>query len=223
VVARLHEHVLGLLGLNGDPTRFEAQIAGTTDLAPLLAGQRGLRVPLIADPFDALIWAIVGQQVTLSFAFALRRRLIAHVGTARHGEFVAPPTAAAVAALEPGDLAALGFSRAKADYLSGAARAVADGALPLGTLAGKSFGQIERALLAVRGLGPWSTHYILMRHFGFLDCVPLGDAGLTTSLQRFFALAARPGKRETLDLMERFSPYRSLATFHLWQRLGAAA
>jgi AraC family transcriptional regulator of adaptative response / DNA-3-methyladenine glycosylase II len=63
----------------------------------------------------------------------------------------------------------------------------------------------------------------MMRHFGFLDCVPLGDTGLASGLERFFALDSRPDKRDQLALMSRFSPYRSLATFHLWQRHGAAA
>ena len=53
--------------------------------------------------------------------------------------------------------------------------------------------------------------------------MPLGDTGLTSGLKQFFALDERPDKTATLALMERFSPYRSLATFHLWQRHGAVA
>jgi len=221
--ARVHGLLLRILGLTNDPTRFEAQIAGVTDLAPLLVGQQGLRVPLIADSFDALVWAITGQQITLAFAYTLRRRLIERLDEPVYDGLHAPPRAAAIAALEPGELIALGFSRAKTDYLLGVARAVVAGQLPLVALADKSATQIERVLLATRGIGPWSAHYLLLRHYGFLDCVPVGDAGLTAGLQRFFALDARPTKGETLRLMERFSPYRSLATFHFWQRHGTAA
>lgn len=222
-IERLHDQLLRTLGLAGDPARFEAQIGATASLAPLIAGQQGLRVPQVADPFDALTWAIVGQQITLAFAFTLRRRLIERIGTSFGAGLHAPPRAEAVAALEPGELTALGFSRAKADYLIGAARAIVGGRLPLAQLADKSATRIERALLATRGLGPWSAHYLLMRHFGFLDCIPVGDVVLAASLQRFFALEARPDKREMLTLMEQFRPYRSLATFHLWQRHGTAA
>ena len=219
-LGQVHDQLLRTLGLTGDPARFEAQVSEALDLAPLLAGQQGLRVPLIADPLDALVWAITGQQITLAFTYTLRRRLIERTSSPVADGLYAPPSAGSVAALDPAELIALGFSRAKAAYLSGAARAVIEGQLPLATLAGKSATQIERTLLAVRGIGPWSAHYILMRHFGFLDCVPLGDAGLITGLQRFFALDKRPDKRETLALMARFSPYRSLATFHLWQHHG---
>jgi 3-methyladenine DNA glycosylase/8-oxoguanine DNA glycosylase len=72
----------------------------------------------------------------------------------------------------------------------------------------------------VRGLGPWSVAYLLMRGYGFADCVPVGDAGLSAALQRFFALDHRPGAGETRTLMEPFAPFRSLATYHLWTSLG---
>ena len=58
-----------------------------------------------------------------------------------------------------------------------------------------------------------------MRGLGFRDCVPVGDAGLTLALQRWFELEARPGGPETLRLMAAFAPHRSLATFHLWASL----
>ncbi len=223
LMAALHGRVLATLGLTVDPARFEAHVVGSPDLAPLIDGQRGLRVPLLADPFDGLIWAIVGQQINLAFAYTLRRRLIELVSQPIGGGLYAPPTVAAVAVLEPEALLPLSFSRAKASYLIGAAQSVINGRLPLDALAGSSATRIERTLLAVRGIGPWSAHYLMMRHYGFLNCVPIGDTGLTSGLKRFFALDERPGRVETLALMERFSPYRSLATFHIWQRHGAVA
>ena len=75
-------------------------------------------------------------------------------------------------------------------------------------------------MLDVRGLGPWSVQYFLMRGLGFADCVPVGDAGLTAALQRFHHLDHRPGPAETRELMEPFAPFRSLGTYHLWSSLG---
>jgi AraC family transcriptional regulator of adaptative response / DNA-3-methyladenine glycosylase II len=218
--AALHARLLELLGLACDPARFEAQVLADPDLAPLVAGQRGLRVPRVSDPFDGLIWAIAGQQVNVPFACTLRRRLTALVGQPLDDGLYAPPTPEAVAALAPEDLTALSFSRAKAAYLLEASRAVVSGELPLVEMACWPATQVERTLLAARGIGPWSAHYLMLRAYGFLDCVPLGDTGLTSGLQHFFELPARPDRRETLALMQRFSPYRSLATFHLWQRYG---
>ena len=220
---RLHDRLLAALGLTIDPARFEARVSGFAELAPLIEGQRGLRVPLVADPFDGLVWAVVGQQISLPFAYKLRRRLIERVGVPVGHGLYAPSAPEAVAALEPGDLKALSFSGSKAEYLIGAARSVVDGRLALHDLAGKSAARIERTLLAVRGIEPWSAHYLMMRSFGLPDCVPVGDTGLAAGLKRFFELEERPGRDETLELMERFVPYRSLATFHLWQRRGTAA
>ena len=83
----------------------------------------------------------------------------------------------------------------------------------------RSVGTTKETLSQIRGLGPWSIQYLLMRSFGFEDCVPVGDAALVNALQRFYDLDARPGPEETQRLMEPFAPYRSFAAFHLWRSL----
>jgi AraC family transcriptional regulator of adaptative response / DNA-3-methyladenine glycosylase II len=219
--AGAHAYLLGLLGLTRDPAPFERRIAAAPRLAPLLQGRRGLRIPQLPDPFNGLTWVILGQQITLSFAFTLRRRLVERAAAAlADGRLFAPPTAEAVANLEVDDLVRDQFSRRKAEYLIGVARQVVSGELPLDELASAPATRVEPALLAVRGLGPWSAHYLMMRSFGFEDCVPEGDAGLVRGLMQFFVLADRPDAAGTRELMRPFAPYRSWATFHLWQSLG---
>jgi AraC family transcriptional regulator, regulatory protein of adaptative response / DNA-3-methyladenine glycosylase II len=56
-----------------------------------------------------------------------------------------------------------------------------------------------------------------MRSLGFADCVPLGDTGVTSGLHALLKLDERPDIEATKRLMSVFSPYRSLATTHLWQ------
>jgi len=94
---------------------------------------------------------------------------------------------------------------------------MAAGELDLGALPRMSATRAERTLLAVRGLGPWSVNYLMMRSLGFADCVPLGDTGVTSGLQTLFRLEERPDVDATRRLMSVFSPHRSLATAHLWQ------
>ena len=205
-----HRAALRLMAWHGDPASFE-------EAHPALAqGRKGLRVPLTLDAFEALVWAILGQQVNLAFAYALRRDLLRLAGTPV-GDLIAHPEAARIAALDIGDLQARRFSRRKAEYVLNAAGKVAGGELRLdemltATGAGK-------ALLALRGCGPWTAQYVLMRGLGFRDCVPVGDSALTLALQRWFKLEERPGPTETLRLMAPFAPHRSLATFHLWASL----
>ncbi len=214
-----HGIVRRRLGLAGDPAAFEAAVAPGTPLAGLVARRRGLRIPLTAEPFEALLWAILGQQINLAFARRLVGRLVARCGHRLNDGLWVPPTPAAVAALAPAPLLAAQFSARKVEYLLAVAGQIAAGTLPLDTLAGGAASRAERALLAVRGLGPWSACYWLMRGAGFADCVPWGDAGLLKSLAEHLALPARPDLALTRALMAPYRPYRSLATFHLWHRL----
>jgi len=215
---RVARRLLGLAG--GDPAAFERH-AQRLGAGRLVAGRLGLRIPLAAEPFEGLVWAILGQQVNVAFAATLRRRLIALAGEPLGGDgAILHPKPEAVAALEPRDLLPLQLSRGKAGYLVGAARAVTAGELPLDRLADEPPAEVEARLLALRGVGPWTAQYVMLRALGLPDCVPVGDSGLATALARFYALDRRPGPAETRELLAPFSPYRSLATAHFWASLG---
>jgi AraC family transcriptional regulator, regulatory protein of adaptative response / DNA-3-methyladenine glycosylase II len=213
-----HDAALRMLGLRTDPGAFERHVIESGD-GRLIAGRAGVRVPCSANLWEGLVWAIIGQQINLPFASALRRDLIALRGDDAGGGLRAHPTPAAMANLDVADLRALRFSGRKAEYLIGLARAVVDGALDLDELDRAHAPAVETRLLALRGFGPWSAQYVLMRSLGFADCVPVGDAALTLALQRYFDLDERPDAARTRQLMARFAPWRSLATFHLWQTL----
>jgi len=222
-VGDAHEALLRVLGLVVDPAPFERRARGDGELKRLIAGRRGLRIPQTPSVFEGLVWTIVGQQVNLAFAFACRNRLIDLAGAPAGGGLRTHPTPGDVARLDYSDLTALQFSRRKAEYLIDAARAIAAGELDLEGLRDASATRAEETLLAIRGLGRWSASYVLMRSLGFADCVPVGDAGLVRALQEFHGLDARPGPEETVALMQRWAPHRSLASFHLWKTLGEPA
>lgn len=213
-----HKGVVRILGLRQDPKPFE-QLAAKLGLERLVAGRRGLRVPLTFSPYDAVVWSILGQQVNLPFAYKLRRRLCELVGSKLANGMVSPASPSRVAALEPDDLLPLQFSRRKAEYLIDISRKICKNEINLDDLEFGSATKAEKTLLEVRGLGPWSVNYLMMRGLGFADCLPIGDTGLTTALFRHFELDQRPDPKTTAALMEPFSPYRSIACLHLWQSL----
>ena len=212
----VHAIVVGLLGLDEDAVAF-SRLAKRLGLARLVAGRHELRISQTPSVFDGILWSIIGQQINFPFACLLKRRLVERAGQLLADGLYAPPTPAAVACLEPGDLLPLQFSRQKADYVIQTARLIADGKLDLAALRTMSATRAERTLLAIRGLGPWSVNYLMMRSLGFPDCVPLGDTGVTSGLQALLKLEVRPDIDATRRLMTVFSPYRSLATAHLWQ------
>ena len=208
-----------MLGLFGDPAALETLPAARE----LVAGRIGLRLPLTAAPFEALCWAIIGQQINLTFAAALRREMVALAGTPLERGLILHPDAAAVAALDPAALTDRRFSRSKARYLIGAAMAVAEGRLDLDALAGLPSAEAEAALTALSGIGPWTARYLLLRGLGHGDVAPIGDSGLATGLQRLLALPDRPTAPEQEAAMLAFAPHRSLATAHLWASLADQA
>jgi AraC family transcriptional regulator of adaptative response / DNA-3-methyladenine glycosylase II len=211
-----HALAIGLLGLPQEAASF-SRLAKRLGLSRLVAGRAELRISQTHSVFDGLLWSIIGQQINFAFACVLKRRLIERAGVPLTDGLYAPPTPAAVARLSTSDLLALQFSRQKADYVITTSRLVAEGKLDLATLRTLSATRAERTLLAVRGLGPWSVNYLMMRSLGFADCVPLGDTGVTSGLQSLLKLEERPDIDATRRLMAVFSPYRSLATAHLWQ------
>lgn len=211
-----HAIVVGMLGLDQEAGAF-ARLARKLGLGRLVAKRPELRISQTPSVFDGLLWAIIGQQINFAFACQLKRRLIERTGTQLEGGLFAPPTPATIAVLDPAELLPLKFSRQKADYVVATARAIAAGQLDLTALRTMSATRAERTLLALHGLGPWSVNYLMMRALGFADCVPLGDTGVTSGLLSLLKLEERPDIDATRRLMTVFSPYRSLATAHLWQ------
>jgi AraC family transcriptional regulator, regulatory protein of adaptative response / DNA-3-methyladenine glycosylase II len=214
---RVHEAAVRMLGLHSDVAGFERQCGGKGLLGPLIARQRGLRIPLTPGPWEALAWAIIGQQINLRFAVTLRRNLIAQFGVPHPSGLRAHPAADAVASLQPEQLRALKFSASKAEYLLTAARAVASGELPLDGLRQTSAPRAARLLGSLRGIGPWTVQYAFLRGLGFPDCLPSADAGLAQGLKKL--LARRPIEMEIKELMAAYAPHRSLATCHVWASL----
>ena len=74
------EALLNILGLRIDPAAFAGFVRDDPVLGPIVARQPGLRIVQSATIFEALTWAIIGQQINLPFAISLRRTLIGLAG-----------------------------------------------------------------------------------------------------------------------------------------------
>jgi|SRR5579863_2271849 len=212
-----HRAVVRMLGMEADAAGFERQFSEDPLLGELFRRQHGLRIPLTPAPWEALAWAIMGQQISLRAAVALRRELITALGARHNSGLRAHPAPDAVAKLDIDALRALKFSRSKAEYLIAAAKAVAGGELPIANLRELSAKHSARLLGNVRGIGPWTIQYAFLRGVGFADCLPAGDAGVAQGLGRL--QGERPGEPQIRETMARFAPYRSLATYHIWASL----
>lgn len=222
-LAEFRAMVHRLLGLNQDIPAFEAAYRDHPRLGPLIARNPGLRVPVTTTPFEALTWAITGQQISVQAAVSLRRKLIATAGIAHSSGLLCYPEAPQIAALSLDQIRQAGYSRTKAETLHRLAGLVADGSLPLdaglGTgrpLSSEAAEALRAQLLAVKGIGPWTVSYALLRGFGWLDGSLHGDVAVRRGLQELLASPEPIGEAQTRDWLVDFSPWRALVAAHLW-------
>ncbi len=208
-----------LLGLAIDPTPFEAMASGDALLGPLVARQAGLRIAQASGLFEALSWAIIGQQINLRFAITLRRAVIGLCAVPHSSGLFCYPDAARVAGLDLDALGAARFSRAKAQALLSVARLARSGELPLARWQDAPGEDMIPALLSVKGIGPWTVNYSLLRGAGFADCSLHGDVAIRRALQLCLALAQRPTEQDAQRLLAAYQPHRSLTAAHLWESL----
>lgn len=186
-------------------------------LGDLAADDPGLRLPGTVDPFETVVRAVLGQQVTVAAARTLAGRLVARFGTPLPA--AAPlthlfPTAAGIAGIDAAALGEMGIIRARSEAIIAVARALADGRLQLQP--GAAVEPALAALTAIRGIGPWTAHYVAMRTLGWRDAFPPGDAVVLKALRAGTAAdAAR--------LAQAWRPWRSYAVLHLWRRMAISA
>lgn len=206
-----------MLGLTQDIEAFEKTHRTHPDLAPLISRQSGLRVPLSPTPFEALSWAITGQQISLAAALSLRRNLIRLAG-ARHSSGIACyPDSERVADLGEAKLRRVGFSRAKARTLAHVAREITHGQLRLDVrTCALPIAKMREQLLNVPGIGPWTVNYVLLRGFGWLDGSLHGDAAVRRKLQQLLDTKPKMSAKFVECWLAQFSPWRALVAAHLW-------
>ena len=218
---RLKQTARRMLGLDQPIHIFETAYAAHPLLGNLIAFNTGLRVPQTATPFEALCWAIMGQLVSVHAAIAVRRRVILACGIRHSSGIWCFPDAASIAGMEIPSLRACGLSQTKALSLQTLGNAVASGDIPLDDwLEAARQGNLDADLVrtrlsAIRGIGPWTISYALLRGFGFLDGSLHGDVAVRRNLARFLHKETVTEK-ETAEWLAAFNPWRALVASHLW-------
>lgn len=215
--AALNILVKKMLGLDQDIDGFEQAVIEHPELGPLVQRQRGLRVPVATTPFEALVWAIVGQQISVQAAVSIRRRFIQAVGHPHQSGLWCHPDAQTVATAPPELLKDAGLSSAKVRTLLAVSHAIVNGDLMLSNdLGTQSALALQEQLLAIRGIGPWTADYTLLRGYGWLDGSLHGDAAVRRSLRTLLHHENPVTQDSARDWLMTFSPWRALAAAHLW-------
>ena len=183
----------------------------------------GSRIISIPNLFEAICWAIIGQQINLTFAYKLKRLLVEKYGEKEiinQQTYFSFPTPKNLAKASREDLVAMKFSRQKIDYLSNISNTFLDNQLSkeiLLTCKNKEE-RIEK-LTSIKGIGIWSANYVLMKSVRDMTCITYGDSGLNKAIHTIFKTQKRPSKEEIDIIFKDFENWESYLNFYLWKSL----
>jgi DNA-3-methyladenine glycosylase II len=207
-----------VFALDHDPAPFLALAASDPALAPPSARLAGLRPVTIPDLYETLLWAVIGQQINVAFARALKLRLVELCGRALTVDGVRYPLLPLpedVATLDPAALVERQFSRQKIAYVIGLSEAIAGGELDLPAVCALPAEEAIAELTRYKGVGRWTAEYVLMRGAGHPDVLPAGDVSLQLLIGTAL-LGHRATEAELREATARWSPWRGWAAFSFW-------
>ena len=195
-------------------------------LAPLVRRFRGLRVVSSPTLFEALVTAVLSQQVNLTFAYSIKKALVESFGRTwrrEEGTYYAFPEPRRFAAQSMEDMRKFRLSTAKAGSLIRLGAAFASKTpFPVNAagLSALSDDEIVARLTAIKGIGRWSAEIALMRGLGRPDTFPAGDLGVVKYVAQ--GLLGKTGKATEAEMRafaERWRPYRGLALAYCYAEL----
>src|SRR5574340_1089326 len=167
-----------LLGAGIDLTAFYHLSSRDADLQPLVERFRGVKPPRFPSGFEALVNAIVCQQLTLTVGIRLLNKLAEACGPSLEtpeGVVHAFPRPQDLAGMDHDRLRGMGFSYQKARYLTGLAQLVLDGEFDPESLAALSDAAAIDRLCDLKGVGRWSAEYFLLRGLGRTNTFPRSE------------------------------------------------
>jgi len=165
------------------------------------------------DHLSALCGSIVSQQLSTKAAATIFGRLVALFPDGRI------PDAEAIAAQSDEALRGVGLSKQKVSYLRDLSARIMDGRLQLDELESLPDDTVIERLTAVKGFGRWTAEMFLMFRLHRPDVLPAGDLGIGNAIHRLYRLRKKPDAQRVLKIGEAWRPYRSVASWYLWQTL----
>jgi DNA-3-methyladenine glycosylase II len=170
-----------------------------------IVNQYGLpTIPSRPPGFETLVLLILEQQVSIDSAKATYLRL-------REKAVVFTPEILVV--FSEDDFRSVGVSRQKATYINGLSQSIINNEIFLDGLAQKTTVEVREELIKIKGIGHWTIDIYLMFALHASDIIPIGDIAVVNTIKELFDIHNR---EEMFLLAEKWSPYRSHATFLLW-------
>lgn len=182
----------------------------------------GYRIVGQPDLFESLVWAVIGQQINLQFAYTLKSQFVRTFGkklAVADKEYFLFPEPDTVAQLSLENLLNIQFSKQKSRYAIGIAEAFVEGTISKEKLAGLSLMEAKEKLMKIKGVGNWTANYALMKTYRYPDAFPLEDAGISNALKKYLALDRKPTLNEIQEVFSGYRGWEAYATLYLWRSL----
>jgi DNA-3-methyladenine glycosylase II len=190
--------------LNAHSFRRAVADLGARDLEFAQVLTRWGEPPFWTQPpgFSGIVISILAQQVSLESANAAFAKLEAALPSVTPEHFLT---------LSDRALKEIGFSRQKAAYVRGLARAVIAGQFRFEALESMDDAEVCERLVQIKGVGPWTAHAYLLFSLRRADAWPTGDLALIKAVQEL------KGPAEDADTVaESWRPWRAVAARLLW-------
>lgn len=223
VKEQVGKYVIEWFDLQTDLKPFYALAIKDDILKSLVKEYYGYRIIGQPSLFESLVWAVLGQQINLSFAYTLKQRFVEQFGEKliwNNTPYFIFPSPAVVASLTEDDLLPLQFSRQKSKYVVLIAKAFSSGTISKEAIGALSFKEAKEKLMTIKGVGNWTANYGLMKTFRYPEAFPLEDAGLHNALKNQLGLSAKPSLDHVKKIFRQYKGWEAYATLYLWRSLG---
>lgn len=167
------------------------------------------------DVFQSLLRSIVYQQLSGHAARAIHARVIALFPASK-------PSPKALLKIPAKKLRAAGLSIQKIEYVRDLARKCLDGTIDPKRFPKMSSADIIEHLTAVKGVGEWTAHMVLIFTLHRPDILPTGDLGIKKGFQIAYKLRKLPGKKDMEKIAQAWKGHESVASWYLWRAADGA-
>jgi DNA-3-methyladenine glycosylase II len=222
IMHQIKNYVHEWFDLETDLTPFYRLARKDDLLKDLVKRYFGYRIIGQPDLFESLVWAVLGQQINLQFAYTLKQRFVENFGERfswGNQNYFLFPTPLRVASLRDDNLLPLQFSRQKSKYVVNIAEAFVRGSLSKDRLKGIPLQEAKGILMSVKGIGNWTANYALMKTFRYPDAFPLEDAGLHNAIKNLKGMNRKPSLDQVRRIFRKYKGWEAYATLYLWKSL----
>ena len=211
---RVEAHAARVLSLDVDASGLSAVGERDPVIGSLLESAGGRRPVCFGTPFEAAVWAVLSQRVSMAQAGRVKEALAASLGTRMEiggQEVVAFPGPAALTGLDefPGVWAS------KLERIRGLAAVAAAGDLAPDLLRSLPLDEAIAHLESLPGIGPFGAMLVLARGAGHPDVPPPTLRRFRQAVASAYGLAEEPDEAKLAELSEAWRPYRAWVTYLL--------